>query len=184
MTKVQLNENIFLIMNFWSKEQCENFIQMSEEKGYSAAKIDTGMGNRVVSSVRNNKRVMHKDQYLADELWNQLAEHIPERYGNFKASGLNELFRFYRYQPNEEFKKHTDQSYVRNENEISFYTFMIYLNNNFSGGETLFTRNKITPVQGMALVFLHSLDHAGSPISSGTKYVLRTDVMYQKMANQ
>lgn len=63
---------------------------------------------------------------------------------------------------------------------MSFSTFMIYLNNNFKGGETTFSNNIITPVTGMAIIFLHSLEHSGNPIIEGTKYVLRTDIMYKK----
>jgi hypothetical protein len=32
----------------------------------------------------------------------------------------------------------------------------------------------------MALVFLHPLLHAGTPVRNGRKYVLRTDVMYAR----
>lgn len=180
MNLVKLNNDIYLIMDFWSKERCENYIQLSEEKGYADAKINTGMGQRVVKSVRNNKRVMYKDINLASEIWSELKNFVKDDYGIFEPFGLNELFRFYRYEPIEEFKRHRDESYVRNENEMSFSTFMIYLNNNFKGGETTFSNNKITPVTGMAIIFLHSLEHSGNPIIEGTKYVLRTDIMYKK----
>ncbi len=180
MNKVKLNNDIFLIMDFWSKERCEQYINLSEEKGYVDAKINTGMGQRVVKSIRNNKRVMYKDINLADEIWTDLQNFVTDDFGIFKPLGLNELFRFYRYEPKQEFKRHRDESYVRNENEMSFFTFMIYLNNGFKGGETIFNNNKITPTTGMALVFLHSLEHAGNPIIEGTKYVLRTDIMYKK----
>ncbi len=180
MNKVNLNNDIFLIMDFWSKERCEDYIKISEKKGYSNAKINTRTGQKVVSSVRNNKRVMYKDSQLANEIWNDLQHLVTDDYDDFKPLGLNELFRFYRYNPKEEFKKHRDESYIRNEKEMSFFTFMIYLNNGFKGGETTFNNNKITPVTGMALVFLHSLEHSGNPVIEGTKYVLRTDIMYRK----
>jgi prolyl 4-hydroxylase len=178
MNKIQISKDIFLIMDFWTTEQCDSYIKLSEQKGYEDAKINTGMGQRVVKSVRNNKRVLYKDKQFADDIWKDLKHFIPADYGIFAPIGLNELFRFYRYEPKEEFKKHRDASYVRNATEMSFYTFMIYLNSNFKGGETTFNDHKITPVTGMALVFLHSLEHSGNPIIEGTKYVLRTDVMY------
>ena len=37
----------------------------------------------------------------------------------------------------------------------------------------------IKPKTGMALVFHHPLRHEGKEITSGTKYVLRTDIMYK-----
>lgn len=179
MKLFEINKNIFIIMDFWNKDKCAEFIAQSEQRGYQDAKINTGVGQRVVKSVRNNKRVMYKDVDLANEIWESLAKFAPEQIGNYKSMGLNELFRFYRYNPKEEFKRHRDESYIRNESEASFYTFMIYLNDNFVGGETTFPQNIIKPVTGMALIFLHNIEHAGSPIIQGTKYVLRTDIMYK-----
>lgn len=179
MKLFEINKNIFIIMDFWSKDKCAEFIAQSEQRGYQDAKINTGAGQRVVKSIRNNKRVMYKDVDLAGEIWESLADFAPKQIGHYKSMGLNELFRFYRYNPKEEFKRHRDESYIRNESEASFYTFMIYLNDNFVGGETTFPQNTIKPVTGMALIFLHDIEHAGSPITQGTKYVLRTDIMYK-----
>lgn len=62
--------------------------------------------------------------------------------------GLNELFRFYRYEPGQQFRKHRDQSYIRNSKEASYFTFMIYLNDDFKGGTTTFNDITIQPKQG------------------------------------
>ena len=59
---------------------------------------------------------------------------------------------------------------------------MIYLHDNFEGGETTFKGISIRPKQGMALLFLHNLYHEGSEVTKGVKYVLRTDVMYRLQA--
>lgn len=98
-----------------------------------------------------------------------------------KTSEFNEMFRIYKYAEEQQFKMHRDGSYIRNENEKRFFTFLIYLNDNFEGGETefenLFT---VAPKKGNALVFYYSLRHEGKTLLSGLKYVLRTDVMYLK----
>jgi hypothetical protein len=59
--------------------------------------------------------------------------------------------------------------------------FMIYLNDDFEGGETTFPEFLIRPEQGMALIFNHDVYHSGREVTRGTKYVLRTDVMYRLM---
>ena len=56
---------------------------------------------------------------------------------------------------------------------------MIYLNDNYQGGETSFNDVIIKPKQGMALIFQHDVEHAGNPVTQGAKYVLRTDIMYR-----
>ena len=61
-----------------------------------------------------------------------------------------------------------------------FLSFLIYLNDDFQGGETEFRKiTTVVPKKGMALVFMHNLRHEGKEVLSGTKYVLRTDIMYR-----
>jgi len=61
---------------------------------------------------------------------------------------------------------------------------MVYLNEEFTGGETKFyqddrtLRVTVSPKRGMALVFAHFQLHEGAPVVDGRKYVLRTDVVY------
>lgn len=75
-------------------------------------------------------------------------------------------------------------------------TFIIYLNDDFEGGCTTFFTPKvgeegtlysrpIRPTLGAASVFLHGdcrvpLLHEGSAVTRGTKYLLRTDVVYAR----
>ncbi len=58
---------------------------------------------------------------------------------------------------------------------------MVYLNDDFTGGETLFSKGiRIAPQQGMALLFYHWQKHMGDEVLDGRKYVLRSDVMYSR----
>jgi hypothetical protein len=92
--------------------------------------------------------------------------------------GLNERFRFYRYDPGERFAPHTDGCFRRNNGQESLLTIMIYLNEGCEGGETNFGDVQIVPKAGMALIFDHYLLNEGAAVLSGRKYVLRSDVMY------
>jgi hypothetical protein len=56
---------------------------------------------------------------------------------------------------------------------------MIYLNDNFKGGETRFNDFVVAPKKGSALVFYHYLEHEGAEVIEGIKYVLRTDIMFR-----
>jgi prolyl 4-hydroxylase len=174
----KLASHIYTIDNFWRTHECIDFIAKSEDIGYEPAKVGTANVQVVMEDVRNNERVIYKDMQLADRLWQQLKPYAPEKIGNSIAIGLNELFRFYKYHPGQKFKKHRDQSYIRENGEASYYTFMIYLNDEYVGGETVFNDIVIKPKQGMALLFFHDLEHEGSAVTQGIKYVLRTDVMF------
>jgi hypothetical protein len=176
-----LGQHIYTIDNFLTEEECNHYIQLSEETGYDLATVETEKGPRVIDHVRNNHRVLYTNFQLAEDLWNRIKEFVPAKLGNSLAIGLNELFRFYKYDSGHRFKKHIDESYIRNENEASYFTLMIYLNNEYEGGETEFDAIKIKGKNGMALVFLHALPHEGVVVTKGIKYVLRTDVMYRLM---
>jgi len=86
--------------------------------------------------------------------------------------------RFYRYQGEQYFKWHRDGSYASSLYEESHLNFIIYLNDDFEEGYTEFEKTKIYPQAGTALVFPHMLLHNAVSARNGTKYVLRTDVMY------
>ncbi len=59
---------------------------------------------------------------------------------------------------------------------------MIYLNDDFEGGTTAFDSFEVAPKTGDGLIFFQELEHAGLPIVSGRKYVLRTDIMYSNLS--
>ncbi len=56
---------------------------------------------------------------------------------------------------------------------------ILYLNDDFEGGETDFFGFQATPRTGSAIAFAHERRHEGRPVYAGTKYVVRTDVMYR-----
>ncbi|WP_212006169.1 2OG-Fe(II) oxygenase [Chitinophaga sp. HK235] len=181
MEKHNYTPQIFTISNFLSVAECEELITRSEAMGYEEATVDVGNGvQRMIKGVRNNERVLYKDPAYATFMWERLKTFAPEGTDNRSACGLNELFRFYKYSPGQRFKMHKDGSFERNRFEASQYTFMIYLNEGYTGGSTVFkSGEEILPQTGMALVFYHPLLHEGTLLTEGTKYVLRTDIMYK-----
>lgn len=181
MEKKELHPQIFIIENFLTDEECDKYIKRAEKQTFEDAKINLH-GRQVMSKgIRNNERLMIFDENMAENLFEKAKEFLPEKAGIYNLSGFNEMFRVYKYLPGQLFRMHRDGSYERNENEVSFYTFLIYLNDDFEGGETefenLFT---VLPKKGSALVFYHPLRHEGKTLISGLKYVLRTDIMYSK----
>ena len=70
--------------------------------------------------------------------------------------------------------------------ERSRLTCQVYLNDGFAGGRTRFFADKagatlvesVQPVAGRAIVFAHDVWHDGEAVPVGTKYVMRTDLMF------
>jgi predicted 2-oxoglutarate/Fe(II)-dependent dioxygenase YbiX len=179
MKYTRITDSIFTVEDFLTRQECLENIVLSEKVGYELAKVNTAGGSRVRTDIRNNNRAFYKSEELAQTLWEKAQPFVPSQLGNSHSIGLNELFRFYRYQRGHQFKGHYDESYIRTAEEASYFTFMVYLNDNFQGGDTTFRELRIRPRQGMALLFLHSLYHEGSEVTQGVKYVLRSDVMYR-----
>jgi predicted 2-oxoglutarate/Fe(II)-dependent dioxygenase YbiX len=177
-------DRIFVIHDFLTPEQCRSFLDRSEGAGYDEATITTSAGFVMDKEIRDNARLVVDDAVLAKELWQRARPFLPERDDDWRAVGFNERFRFYRYDPGQKFAPHFDGCFRRSNGEQSHLTFMVYLNDEFSGGETQFysdgldLRASVHPKCGMALVFVHFQLHEGAPVVTGRKYVLRTDVMY------
>jgi prolyl 4-hydroxylase len=105
--------HIFTVENFLTSEECKEYIDLSEKNGYDVAKINTEEGQRVVTQVRNNNRSFYNSKELARKLWGKAKSFVPEKLGNSISFELNELFRFYRYQPGQQFRGHYDESYIQ-----------------------------------------------------------------------
>jgi prolyl 4-hydroxylase len=184
MTKTEhFGARAFSLDAVLTRRECTSWIQTGEELGFTAAPITTLCGFMLAPEVRNNTRVVFDDQSLANELWQRLTPWIPGQRGQ-RAVGLNERLRIYRYTSAQYFRWHRDGSFVRSERERSLLTLMIYLNGDFEGGTTDFDVKiktfSVVPGAGSALLFEHSLLHQGAPVRTGTKYVLRTDVMFER----
>ena len=175
-------DNIFLVHDFLAPEECVALIALSEQAGFGAAPITTSTGFVMRKDVRNNERVMIDDVPFALQLFERVRGFLPSPFMFRTVVGLNERFRYYRYDIGQRFAPHYDGCFERDNGERSEFTFMIYLNDDFSGGETKFYHGErkriIVPRQGTALVFYHHQLHEGAPVEKGRKYVLRTDVMY------
>lgn len=185
------DDDVILIRDFFSPEECAEHVRLSEDAGYEDAPISTGRGAVVRKDVRNNDRVMIDDPTLAAVLFARAEPFLPANFLLWKPVGLNERFRYYRYRKGQKFDWHFDGAFTRDNGESSKLTFMIYLNDGFLGGETVFNLKRygsifdtdpvlrVFPKAGTALVFRHDVLHTGAMVLDGVKFVFRTDVMFR-----
>ena len=187
-----LTESIFTVDEFFDPSECQKYIQIAEDIGFEDALVNTSSGTQRVSRLRNNERVMFVDHDTAELIWSRASDFVPPEFEGRTAVGVNEMLRFYRYDPGQQFDWHQDFGFERENGEASFFTLLIYLNADFDGGETSFDDScsedtfdefSLVPVPGLALFFEHPTHHKGQPVSAGRKYVLRTDIMYSPEAD-
>jgi predicted 2-oxoglutarate/Fe(II)-dependent dioxygenase YbiX len=173
-----IREDVFTVDDVMSANECAAVIEHAERAGFEAATITTPGGVRVENDVRNNDRLIEDDHARAADLWGRLREFVPAFLSGRQAIGVNERFRTYRYHPGQRFRAHEDAPYRRPNGEQSLLTLMVYLNDSFEGGETMFRDTPVAPKTGMALLFRHELLHEGRAVTAGVKYVLRSDMMF------
>lgn len=122
----------------------------------------------------------------------------------WEVHSLNERLRFLRYSPGQYFRAHCDGEYrpeVEEEGGVVLctkFTVHLYLNDSrkeavegseleLEGGATSFLSEKddvskvdVDPKAGRVLIFQHKqLCHCGAEVTAGTKYTLRTDIVYK-----
>eukprot|EP01113_Clastostelium_recurvatum_P019400 TRINITY_DN2286_c0_g1_i1.p1 TRINITY_DN2286_c0_g1~~TRINITY_DN2286_c0_g1_i1.p1 ORF type:complete len:282 (-),score=62.92 TRINITY_DN2286_c0_g1_i1:38-850(-) len=198
----------FLLSNVLSDDECDQFIAVAERLGFRNAQ---GTGDseyiRAMPDMRhpadNLSATTEASQPVLQNLWERVRDVVPHDIPDMDrkwrvSESMNERFRFLRYDDKQVFQPHFDGGFRRNTNEQSHYTFIIYLNDDFEGGETTFFPGnqtgfhlkeprqevRVLPRRGSALVFRHtgpcSPLHEGSKLQTqgARKFVLRTDLMY------
>lgn len=117
-----ISDEVFTVDEFFTDDECAQYVALSESLGYDDAPINTAFGPQRRPDVRNNQRVMLDDPDRADDLWRRMREYVPLRRGDWTAVGVNERLRFYRYDVGQQFDWHYDGCFEREGGERSFLT--------------------------------------------------------------
>ena len=138
------------------------------------------------------------DKYEYSDLNNKLLN-LANQYSNYKVDiNKSEDIQLVQYFPGQQYKAHYDQCNLEEESckedftvwkSLRYMTVLVYLNDDFEGGETEFPNLniKIKPKKGKALIFfnikinneslssserLENSLHSGLPVKSGKKYII------------
>jgi hypothetical protein len=162
---------------------CEGYVrQMKRAQDAEVAPVIGRHGVEIDLAVRNNTRVMWDDTAEAAALLERVAPSVPAALSGASLVGANPRLRLYRYGPGERHGAHWDTVVELADDVFSMLTLVFYLNDDFTGGETLFPElgQSISPRRGRALLFQHRVLHEASMVTAGEKLVLRTDVLYRR----
>jgi len=184
------NNLLFLLEDFLTDSQSKYLINTIENLNFQSIEW------KYPPDYRSCKRKIVFCEDLSFYFWKKLVNYFEwedlqlispfgfEKEGKWLAHKVNPCFRFTKYQKGEFFKKHLDGQHVQNENDRSILTLMIYLNDEFKGGDTIFYENEnqfcIKPKRNSAVIFNHDILHEGKIVKEGYKYILRTDVMFKR----
>ncbi|KAK0210636.1 hypothetical protein DFS33DRAFT_1294426 [Desarmillaria ectypa] len=200
--RVLLENQILLVDNFLSAAECKAIAQFIDN-----LPLELTPPKRRGEAVRVNYRFSVTSPDFAQRLHELLVPHLPlfpppapdKRSGSALTArephSFNSNIRFYKYTPSQHFGPHYDDS-VRDAitGAKSEWTLLIYLSgveDGVQGGETIFYKDEkcrcdgttVAPLnRGTALLHRHGQDcllHEGSEVVKGTKYVLRSDLMFK-----
>ncbi|KAG6918007.1 hypothetical protein DXG01_017017 [Tephrocybe rancida] len=171
------NSYIKILDNVFSPEECASLIALAEsDQEWHTAKIQTHVGDLVDLEYRNNDRILRFDHKAAADIYQRL---------------VNERLSFLRYGPGHFFKPHCDGLVELPDGRRSFVTIQIYLNDEgLSGGATrIFGTGRrhldIEPKLGRVLIFQQrAILHCGMEVMRGTKYAMRSDLMFEKVFDE
>lgn len=196
-----------ILYNLFTKHECDQIIKTGEDYGF----LD--LANRYSQNYRNNQRIINYNENLKQVLLQRISNYVDNELeiankhptitttfytsGKWHIDNLNDTFRLCKYNPENYFKRHYDEGFHPNPtSHRSLKTCMLYLNEDFEGGETIFyfdeLRNifnlsdesvtvKLKPTVGMCLIFNQNILHEGATVTSGLKYFVRTDILYKKI---
>lgn len=180
--------------NFFSKDYCELLIEKYEkvwnEEQEKIRELSLCAGctqcscNRI--DIMQHETFANEKKFIA-QMFNRMVpvykedtliqdHQFPEKYG-FE----NIKMKKYTAGTEQQFKDHTDVADYKSAKR--FLIFMVYLNDDFEGGETVFnlTNEAIKPVQGMLLMFPPFWTyphHARKVISGRSKYFVGSYLHY------
>lgn len=204
--------NLHLLTDVLTPAECAEIIGTAEKIGFTPDAPIRALGEE--SSVLAHNFYWLADASFCTALWARVAPFVPATLAGRRVRGLNRRFRVYRYVPGAEYRAHIDGAWPPSgvsaegkylydaspaaEKQSSLFTFLVYLNDEFDGGETTYflpgaregTLNAypLKPIQGSVAMFPHgevegNLLHEGTgvreaAVGQSAKYVIRTDVEY------
>jgi hypothetical protein len=170
------NRWMTVIDDLLSEEECTNFIN----------KFDNDTLEHCDRSIAQYDRSVWKSPEFAQTIFNRISELLPDKLKGKIA--VNDHFRFSKYVDGGFFDIHRDGINQDAQGRRAIMTINIFLNSEFQGGETDFLFEDKTlavravPKAGKGAVFDREILHRGNRVSSGFKYLLRTDVMFDELA--
>lgn len=168
--------HIFLVKNVLDAERCACLLESARSRVWRESASNMG-----AAPTRSVARMSLEEGTLSQSF----AGVFPDQVAGRTFLGLSyERIIVAHYKPGDFFARHTDAAYVREPGVSSMFSVLIYLNDDFEGGETSFPNllRIVKPEAGSALVFGHGHEHIGLPIAHGDKYALHLFAMYRDAA--
>jgi prolyl 4-hydroxylase len=205
---VSVTPRVFEIADFLSSDECDTLVALALEAGLQASTLQAGGGASHQTTDRStrsssNTWLPRRVANVTDAIYRRAAQllqmdesllqkdSVGDGYHAHEHS-LAESLQVVRYQTGEEYTAHHDFVYPPTFSRYQptrFATLLLYLNDDFEGGQTVFPRAvnaqyhegiTVEPQKGKAILFYNMLadgnmddlsQHSGQPVESGEKFL-------------
>lgn len=221
-------DRILTVENLLTQKECEQLIVEAETAGFKPSPPSGGgHGQTPRTGARTSQFYVNPSQKLAEKLWERVKDAVPKdlrsikpvpymnsvtRGDEYTPVAVSDHMRYYKYDPGQFILKHDDYRTSRFRydpeedkyyQQMTFLTLLVYLNDEFEEGRTLFWTQygttgtkghcrflretefaesdlQISPKMGNGLINDHMVQHEGEAPKKGTKYILRTDIVHER----
>ncbi len=168
--------HVTLFPGLVSAEECRYLCAVAEA-GYGPSVVNDASGRTVRDPIRTSDGSTIQ-WLLEDPLVHAINRRLAKASRSLPECG--EAMQILRYQPGQQYRTHLD--FIAGAENPRVLTALIYLNEDYEGGETAFVRTalKVKGRKGDVLVFRNAgedkrvdplSEHAGLPVTRGTKYL-------------
>ena len=190
-----LIDYVAFVPNILTNKDCDTVVDWYNENINLEYKSEIGGGeneNPIISDYRTSSTIAvpldsSVDHILASSINKTLLAYIETLNTQYilKDNGTwvdhlplklqSEPFQINRYDEGEEYKWHSDQGYNYLKKRGMFtrqFSIVVYLNDDFDGGETEFQFTSVKPQKGACLIFPSNFmySHCARPVKNGVKY--------------
>jgi prolyl 4-hydroxylase len=147
-------------------EECARYIKTAEQQAWHDARFNSNTHLEIDTS----------------PLWEAMTRVLPPSVMDMDLDGLIvEHNTCVKYVAGQGVRVHCDQPHIDDKGRVVLFVGVLYLNDDYSGGETVFPTEhmEVSPKTGTLALFPPVLPHATRTIRTGVKYILRTEVLYR-----
>ncbi|CAF2395640.1 unnamed protein product [Rotaria sp. Silwood2] len=109
----------FILLNVFTPKECQDWIELTEQRGYSPAKVNIGGGReKLMTDFRDSDRCIIDDVNMANILFQRIESFLPKTCNDYHLVELNERLRFLRYDPGQKFEPHFGEHFGHNISEF------------------------------------------------------------------
>lgn len=184
---VELNDLIHVYENALEPDICDFLIALFEQSVDNQERHDNeGKPNFIQFNLTENREISQEVNQVHNHIIKKVFEYRDKYYEFiddrvFPKDHAFEQFRIKKYNPGGEDRFDTHVDVVDYGTSRRFLSFLWYLNDVESGGNTVFKDLSISPKRGTLMMFppLWMYPHRGEPPISGPKYIMSAYLHYK-----